>query len=107
MTARFSKLRKRNVYVHHYTEYMELEDMDGAAATIQDLAAEYGRVDARAAGHSSIHRASWGAVFLAFLLYTLGEESLSRLALAIVSTHRAHRALDTFSKHLQRPSSCD
>lgn len=46
MTARFSKLRNRNLYVHHYTEYMELEDMDGAAATIQELAAEYGRVDA-------------------------------------------------------------
>ena len=46
MTARFSKLRIGNLYVHHYTEYMELEDMDGAAATIQDLAAEYGRVDA-------------------------------------------------------------
>ena len=40
-TARFSKLRHQSM--HHYTEYMELEDMDGAAATIQDLAAEYGR----------------------------------------------------------------
>ena len=46
MCQRYSKLRKRNVYLHHYTEYMDLADIDGAAASIEDLAAEYGRVDA-------------------------------------------------------------
>jgi tubulin epsilon len=46
MCERFQKLRKRNVYLHHYTEYMDLADIDGAAASIVDLAAEYGRVDA-------------------------------------------------------------
>ena len=46
MTARFRKLRKRNLYVHHYAEYMSLEDMDFAAESIEELAAEYGRVDA-------------------------------------------------------------
>ena len=46
MTAGFRKLRKRNLYVHHYAEYMSLEDMDFAAESIEELAAEYGRVDA-------------------------------------------------------------
>ena len=53
---------KRAMYLHHYTEYMDLADIDGAAECIQDLGAEYGRLDiARGAGHSSIHRAS-GAI---------------------------------------------
>lgn len=46
MGERYRKLRKRNVYLHHYTEYMDLADIDGAAAAIDDLAGEYGRVDA-------------------------------------------------------------
>jgi tubulin epsilon len=33
------------VYLHHYTEYMDLADIDGAAECIQDLGAEYGRLD--------------------------------------------------------------
>ena len=45
MNERFGKLRKRNVYLHHYTEYMDLADIDGAAECIQDLGAEYGRLD--------------------------------------------------------------
>ena len=45
MCERFGKLRKRNVYLHHYTEYMDLADIDGAAECIQDLGAEYGRLD--------------------------------------------------------------
>ena len=46
MTSRFQKLRRRNLYVHHYGEFMEIDDMDAAAGTIADLAEEYARVDA-------------------------------------------------------------
>ena len=45
MTSRFQKLRKRNLYVHHYGEFMSIDDMDLAAMSIGDLADEYGRVD--------------------------------------------------------------
>ena len=48
MTSRFQKLRRRNLYVHHYGEFMEIDDMDAAAGTIADLAEEYARVDAAA-----------------------------------------------------------
>jgi tubulin epsilon len=48
MTGRFQKLRKRNLYVHHYAEYMAVDDMDAAAMSIADLSDEYGRVDATA-----------------------------------------------------------
>ena len=43
---RFHKLRRKKVFLHHYTEYMEVEDIDGAAASIGSLAEEYARVDA-------------------------------------------------------------
>jgi len=46
MCERYRKLRRRNVYMHHYTEYMEAADMDAAAESIEDLTAEYARVDA-------------------------------------------------------------
>lgn len=46
MCERYKKLRKRNVYLHHYTEYMDLADIDSAAVSIEELAAEYGCVDA-------------------------------------------------------------
>ena len=45
MGERFNKLRSRKLYLHHYTEYMELAEMDAAAASIADLAAEYGKHD--------------------------------------------------------------
>ena len=48
MTSRFQKLRRRNLYVHHYGEFMEIDDMDAAAGTIAELAEEYARVDAAA-----------------------------------------------------------
>ena len=48
MTSRFQKLRRRNLYVHHYGEFMEIDDMDAAAGTIVDLAEEYARVDSAA-----------------------------------------------------------
>jgi tubulin epsilon len=49
MTVRFQKLRKRNLYVHHYAEHMAIDDMDAAAHAIATLASEYGAVDTMAA----------------------------------------------------------
>jgi tubulin epsilon len=41
MLLRFEKLFSRNVYVHHYTEYMDAEDMTTAKSIVADLMQAY------------------------------------------------------------------
>ena len=54
MYDRFSKLRQRGVYLHHYSQYMPVEDMDEAAYRIATLADEYAQLDTRAAQPESV-----------------------------------------------------
>jgi tubulin epsilon len=58
MHARFAKLRSRNFYLHHYTEYLEVGDMDHAAQQVASLAEEYAEIEARAG--PGLHRAGAG-----------------------------------------------
>ena len=46
MHARYARLRARSFYLHHYTEYMDVGDMDAAAADVAALADESGALDA-------------------------------------------------------------
>jgi tubulin epsilon len=45
MHARYRRLRSRSFYLHHYTEYMEVGDMDAAAEDVAALADEYAALD--------------------------------------------------------------
>jgi tubulin epsilon len=54
MHERFSKLRQRSVYLHHYSQYMSVGDMDEAAHRIATLADEYAQLDTRAAQPESV-----------------------------------------------------
>jgi len=54
MHQRFAKLRQRSFYLHHYSEYMSVEDMDDAAYRIAALADEYAQLDSRAAAPESV-----------------------------------------------------
>ena len=99
------KLAKRNLYVHHYTE---VHGAGGHGRSGGDDPGACGRIRASgcdgAAGDGTVHRAYLGVPFsLAFLLYTLGEESLDTGA-RHRPTHRAHSA--RHHSILQRPSSC-
>ena len=54
MHDRFSKLRQRSVYLHHYSQYMSVGDMDEAAHRIATLADEYAQLDTRASQPESV-----------------------------------------------------
>lgn len=45
MRGRFVKLFKRRANLHHYTKYMEYEDVKGALMSMDDLIAEYGEIE--------------------------------------------------------------
>eukprot|EP00882_Tetradesmus_deserticola_P008036 GHRQ01008465.1.p1 GENE.GHRQ01008465.1~~GHRQ01008465.1.p1 ORF type:complete len:484 (+),score=208.82 GHRQ01008465.1:280-1731(+) len=45
LMARFDKLYKRKIFVHHYTEFMEATGFDAAAECLNGLIAEYRRAD--------------------------------------------------------------
>jgi tubulin epsilon len=50
MHARFARLRARSFYLHHYTEYMDVADMDAAAADVAALADEYAALNVGGGG---------------------------------------------------------
>ncbi len=50
MAGRYAKLRARSFYLHHYSEYMEVADMDAAAEDVASLAEEYAAIDSAAGG---------------------------------------------------------
>lgn len=41
MLRRFDKLFSRNVYVHHYTQFMDVQDMAAAKSTVLDIMRGY------------------------------------------------------------------
>lgn len=41
MLARFDKLYKRKLFVHHYEEFMDRSNFDAARETVASLSAEY------------------------------------------------------------------
>ncbi|KAK9816636.1 hypothetical protein WJX72_003106 [[Myrmecia] bisecta] len=56
MRERFLKLYKRRVYLHHYTQYMELEDIRGSLETVSSLIQEYEMLDTQLAGPAPVRR---------------------------------------------------
>jgi tubulin epsilon len=49
MLGRFNKLFKRNVYVHHYEQYMDVEDMAAAKLNVQNTMDGYARLNRQTA----------------------------------------------------------
>lgn len=54
MGARFRKLRSRNFYLHHYTQFMPVAEMDAAADNVTALAEEYGATEVRTSGEGAL-----------------------------------------------------
>ncbi len=46
MRANYGQLRKRQFYLHHYQEYMDLGIMDEAAEKVDGLISDYATVEA-------------------------------------------------------------
>lgn len=45
LTDRYNSLRKKKLYLHHYTQHMELHDMDACSAILQEIQSDYAALD--------------------------------------------------------------